>query len=561
MIITIIDMAYMNRCHTEYVEVGIGPMIIAGILKRIGCEVHYCDHLIYDYRNISEIAKNIVMKKTDVAIFSTRCDNYILNILLARSIKGINKKIIIVFAGPQATHTAKETLRAFECVDYVIRNEGEETTKALITYLRTGGNVSEIYGLSYRLGKEIYETPDRRMMSKISYSPDYTIIPERHISTMKEQMSAVRIEAGRGCPYQCLFCSTNHMWKQKYRLKPVDDIYCEMQTVYRRWGIKNFVLEHDSLTADRNKFHVFLKRMKELNKENFKWKCSSRIDTIGIDDIPLLRDAGCTDIYFGIESGSKKMQAIYKKNLKFDNLEQLFLELEKNNICFVASFICGHPDETEDDLEKTLRLMVFCKIFFNCTGVQLHRLAPENGSELYESLKDELVFDPFSVSDQATEKLTEFEIDIIRKHPTIFAAYYRPVLSKKMMKRYDRAIKNGITLIQRYPLTLNILIHRFGMSMIHLIAYTEEELNLLVSNCINYCSDTEKHEIERIYQYESLRKGKLLHKDGYFYVDLKALTGQDIEQSIYIKSGNSEEHTTFFGIEANLICKMERGVL
>lgn len=561
MVIAIVDMGYMNRRHTDYVEVGIGPMIIAGILKKMHCEVHYCDYLIYDYNDISQVANSIVIEKTDVVIFSTRCDNYILDLFLASTIKGINKSVIVVFAGPQATHTAKETLRSFEYVDYVIRNEGEETTKALVAYLTNGGDISEIYGLSYRTGKDIYETPDRPMMRQISYSPDYTIIPKRHIITMQEQMSAVRIEAGRGCPYKCLFCSTNHMWKQNYRLKSVEDIYREMQMVYHQWGIKNFALEHDSLTADRNKFHVFLKKMKELNKENFKWKCSSRVDTLAIGDIPLLREAGCTEIYFGIESGSKRMQAIYKKNLKFDSLQHLFLELEKNKIYFVASFICGHPDETEDDLERTLRLMVFCKIFFNCTGVQLHRLAPENGSELYERLKDKLVFDPLAVSDQASENLTEFETEMIRKYPTIFAAYYRPVLSEKMIKRYDQAVKNGIILIQRYPLTLNILIHRFEMTMLHLIDYSEEELNMLVLDCINDCSYAERNEIKRIHQYESLQREQQLRKERYFYVDLKSLTGQEIKQSIYIKPRYPEGQSTFLGIEANLMYKMERGVL
>lgn len=193
--------------------------------------------------------------------------------------------------------------------------------------------------------------------------------------------------------------------------------------------------------------------------------------------------------------------------------------------------------------------------FFNCTGVQLHRLAPENGSELYERLKDELVFDSFAISDQATENLTEFEIEMIRKYPTIFAAYYRPVLSEQMIKRCDQAVKNGIILIQRYPLTLNILIHRFGKAMIHLVDYSEEELNMLVSDCINDCSDAERNEIKRIYQYEGLRREKQLRKDRYFYVDLKALTGQDIKQSIYIKPRDPEGQSTFLGSKQILCAK------
>lgn len=454
--IVIMDMGYINRRQTENVEVGIGPMIIAGILKSLRCEVEYCNQLIHEFDDVYTIAKSTMVGKADVVMFSTRCDNYILDLYLAKAIKRRNSDIVVIFAGPQATHTSKETLQNFDFIDYVIRNEGEETTKELIIYLRDGGEVSKILGISYRSGGNVYENPDRPMMDKISYLPDYTIIPEDHIKVMRERMSAIRIEAGRGCPYQCIFCSTNHMWKRKYRLKPVEDIYLEMQTVYEKWGIKRFVLEHDSLTADRKKFRSFLTKMKELNTEGFTWKCSSRIDTLAIEDIPLMREAGCTDIYFGIESGSEKMQIIYKKNLQFDRIQRLFSELEKNNIFFIASFICGHPDETIDDIEKTLRLMMLSKVFFNCIDIQLHRLSPENGSELYEEFKTSLVFDQDSVSDQAVGNLTEYECCMIREYPTVFAAFYTPVLSQQMLNVISLALTKGLILIKSYPLTLNI---------------------------------------------------------------------------------------------------------
>ena len=78
--------------------------------------------------------------------------------------------------------------------------------------------------------------------------------------------------------------------------------------------------------------------------------------------------------------------------------------------------------------------MMLSKVFFNCIDIQLHRLSPENGSELYEEFKTSLIFDQDSVSDQAADNLTEYECCMIRKYPNVFAAFYAPVLSQQMLK-------------------------------------------------------------------------------------------------------------------------------
>lgn len=87
-----------------------------------------------------------------------------------------------------------------------------------------------------------------------------------------------------------------------------------MQRIHSITGCRFFLLEHDNLLANRLKAEKFLNLLKELNKDNFTWGCSARLDSIRSIDHDLLKDAGCRKIYFGVESGSEKMQRIYKKS-------------------------------------------------------------------------------------------------------------------------------------------------------------------------------------------------------------------------------------------------------
>lgn len=530
--VALLDMGYLANNNQE-TEIGIGPLIISNAFKKKDIEVHFIEKHNYALRaTIQEIVESVMNIGPDVIVFSTRCDNYTLSIRVAKAIKLKNKKTLIIFGGPQATHSDLETIENFHEVDIIIRGEGEETTLELIDAIKYNTNLENIKGLTIRKNGYPYRTPERELISKFELLPYYDLIPSNFISNFKKGANTIRIEVGRGCPYSCTFCSTCVMWGKKFRLKEVKDIYNEMNLINEKFGFNKFIFEHDSLTASYTKFKKFIQEFNKINKKQFTWKCSSRIDTLKTELLDDMKQAGCESIYFGIESGSEKMQKLLNKNLDLSKINYGLNEVHKRGISFIASFVFAHPEEDIEDINKTLELAILCATYPNCTSIQLHKLSPVNGSEMFEEWKDRLEFDGL-ISDQAQCKLDEEDIRLIKKHKRVFAAFYSfpsGKLNKEIIKLLCEEASN---LINSHPRTLWFTLKELNIRPLDLIYELHEHRDIFkgVENLFNVNGKEIPAYINQILKFEkklielNVNKNvlKIKHKDIYTNPNLSTL--------------------------------------
>src|SRR5207247_5098220 len=96
-------------------------------------------------------------------------------------------------------------------------------------------------------------------------------------------------------------------------------------------GINSFELVHDMFTVDRKRVVEFCAALLE-SEEEFYWGSSARTDCIDEELIALMARAGCRGIFFGIESGSKRMQKIIDKGLDFNESEARFRSCDQLKI-------------------------------------------------------------------------------------------------------------------------------------------------------------------------------------------------------------------------------------
>ena len=475
----IMDMPFLDQRCTENVEVGIGPLIISSILKHQKHEVIFYDNPIKNLQVDKKIIRQWVENvEPDIVCFSTRCDSYALSLIIAEQIKSVNPQIVIIFAGAQATHTDIDTIKEFPQVDIIIRGEGELTTEKLYPLISEHKYWGNIEGITYKDAKgNVIKNKESKLIDNWMYTPAYEQLPSNYLNNI-QRMTSFRIEGGRGCPYNCIFCSTCNMWRRKYRIKTAAEIYKEMELVNKEYGLEEFIIEHDSLTANKKKFTEFLSDLKSRNKKKFRWKCSSRIDTLPIELLPEMKQAGCTSIYLGIETGSPKMQKIYGKNLNLDTLPKVLSELEKNDIGFTASFICGHPEEDINDIKKTTDLLIYCASKKNCKEVQLHKLSPISGSKLYEIYKNDLIFISNNISDQAVKIDTNEERLLIEKHPNIFSAFYSFNLEENLNNELAFLTTNGLKLMQNYPKTILYISKCLKLEIIDILKIMDNVTNI-----------------------------------------------------------------------------------
>jgi len=190
-----------------------------------------------------------------------------------------------------------------------------------------------------------------------------------------------------------------------------------------RYGVRHFSFLHDHFLFNREKVKEFC-RILTRRKLNIDWNCSSRPDNVDPELLEFMVKSGCRGLYFGIESGSQRIQKSIRKNIDVSTLPGIIEECEKYNMLIVCSFIIGFPEEREEDINATLRLALKCSLFKKCF-VQLHLLAPMPGTQLFDRCKDRLIYKGL-FSDVADERIARLKenVDLIKRYPHIFCVYY-----------------------------------------------------------------------------------------------------------------------------------------
>lgn len=409
----------------------------------------------------------VMSTQPNLVCFYTMCSNYHLSIALAKKIKEESQETKIIFGGPQATLTAEETMKVIPWIDGVGIGEGETSILPIIEAVLTDNYSDKVKGLVYRQGNEIINTGMPDLINNLDDLPfiDYSFI------NMK-MMKKVDIDAGRGCPFGCTFCSTKSFWNRKFRLKSPERIVREIQMLKEDYGINHFSLTHDLFTANKKKVMQFCKLLDE-NNLDITWGCSSRADTLDEEMIKVMSASGCERIFLGVESGSPRMQKIINKNLKLEKLLDTVRNLKLNNIEFVLSFIYGFPEETVEDVNMTLELIdkLFRASLINFNSVQLHELSYFPGTELLQRYGKELKASQHTNATMFNEtKIPEYLSSIIHNNPTIFPHLLeRPSELKKVTASLDKyMILIYLRTIKKFRFTFEIILRHYNYNYIQL---------------------------------------------------------------------------------------------
>ena len=433
----------------------IGTLILASLLRSKGVDVDIYRFFEADkskgfFAFVDETADNILAKNPKVVSFYCRCDCFLTNIRIAERLKELRPSLPIVFGGPQADACCRETLEEIEAVDYCCSGEGETTVYSLFSALLEGGDVTEIEGLTYRDEKgNVVVNPRPALIKNLDKVADidYSFVPVESMRQVTDGVASLAIDVGRGCPFNCAYCSTSLFWNRKFRTKSPDRIVEEMKNLNQKYGVKKFVFEHDLFTANKKNVLEFCDRLKESGIDA-GWSCSSRVDTIDEEMIDAMVKVGFGAVYFGIETGSPRMQKIIHKNLKNSDVLRICRYLKEKNVEVIASFMYGFPEETEEDLNDTMKL-VRELVRMGVTTFQFHLCAIFPSTEYFDKYRKELVFASHH-SDQVSDFGLYENYDFICEHKSLFPFYYE--YHNDHRKRFAGFEKVALSVIRLYDI-------------------------------------------------------------------------------------------------------------
>jgi radical SAM superfamily enzyme YgiQ (UPF0313 family) len=183
-------------------------------------------------------------------------------------------------------------------------------------------------------------------------------IPARHlvdINRYEPEMSGGRstsIYTSRGCPYNCSFCYKITGTKVRYR--NVDNIIEEIVECRDKYNISNFVFGDDNFLLNRKRVNGLAK---ELARLDINFKCIGRSDHIDKGYLQFLRDHGCTEINYGIESGSQRMLDLMNKKESVESGRNAIVWAKEVGLIVKAFFIVGFPGEDEQSIRETKKFV------------------------------------------------------------------------------------------------------------------------------------------------------------------------------------------------------------
>ncbi len=412
---------------------------IADINKEINSNNLTMSRAFYDIA-----AEWLIDSNPDIVGFMTESDSYHHLLRIIQKIKEKRPNTITLLGGVHATAVHRETLRDFPSVDLIVRGEGELAFQILLETLNNGKDLTKVGNLTYLDKTEIVVNPDLPLISELDDLPfpDFSGI---HL----EDQDVIYLEIGRGCPFKCNFCFTAPYWQRKHRIKSAERIIQELRYFKDEYRRTDFNFTHDLFTTDRRWVINFCK---ELSNSDLKvsWTCSSRTDTIDEEQIYWMKQAGCRDIYFGVETGTEEMQKLINKRLNLEQSRQIISKNTEVGISATVGFIAGLPKESDVSLRGTLTEALYYLNNSNTT-VHLFGFCPYRGSPNFENIKNELVFDEHFVDFPLPAEIHSENCKLMKDSFDIFTRYSRMSVYKNLPLGVVRTADEFFPIVNAIP--------------------------------------------------------------------------------------------------------------
>ena len=207
--------------------------------------------------------------------------------------------------------------------------------------------------------------------------PRYDLLLKKPIGYM------LPVQAGRGCPFTCSFCSIACLYKGQYLFRPVDEVIRDVKVV-KDLGFKRFYLIDDNIASNPGYLRELCEKLIPL-KMNWASQCAIHLAK-NPDLLQLVHKSGCDLMSFGVESISQEaIDSLDKPWLKAEDHEKHMATLGKAGIMVSTEMILGTDSDTEESIRKTFD-------FVNRNRIPIPRfyiLTPVPGTELFRQYKQQ----------------------------------------------------------------------------------------------------------------------------------------------------------------------------
>ncbi len=303
--------------------------------------------------------------------------------IIASLIREIDRDIKIIVGSFHPTFCPEEVMQNPD-IDFVIRGEGEIPLLRLVKEFRKDSPKWEtVPGIYYRdRDGQVQNNSGANLINNLDELP----FPARELvlNCDYNRYRAHSISTTRGCPYTCSFCSDRRLWGGKVRRRSVNNVIEELRLLKDTYEIDFVDFVDGTFTFDGEYLQTFCNTMIN-HKLNIEWRCTARYDNLNEDLLQLMKQANCSGLYIGLESGSDRVLKAIDKKITVEKIIKVSGMVHSSGIPSATSIMLGLPDEGKEDMEATLKLMKKIKtdIF------DVNSYIPLPGTPSYDAMSEE----------------------------------------------------------------------------------------------------------------------------------------------------------------------------
>ena len=307
---------------------------------------------------INQSIKQILASNAQMIGFSVYFSTELMSLYLARRIKELDREKIIIFGGSQCLREIKgKILAKKEAVDAVVMGEGELTLLELVRMIDKNKKIDFCKGILFRNNGEIIDCGNRTPIMDLSSLPfsdftDFTL-------SRYEFSHALPLLSSRSCVQRCVFCTVGNFWNN-YRCMSGERIFHEMEQQMKIFNnVDEFHFYDPLINGDVKNLARFCDLVIEnTNFGNFHsvhWRGEAIIrPEMTLEILKKIKEAGCFDLSFGIESGSQRVLDRMGKHFRLVDAQRIIRQAYDIGIRVTLNFMFGFPTETKADFDLTL---------------------------------------------------------------------------------------------------------------------------------------------------------------------------------------------------------------
>ena len=247
-------------------------------------------------------------------------------------------------------------------------------------------------------------------------------------------------DAGRGCPFQCSFCTIINVQGRKSRRRSPDEI----EQIVRRnlaQGINRFFITDDNFARNTDWERVFDKLIEMREKEKANIKFIIQVDTM-CHRLPRFIEkagrAGVARVFIGLESiNPDSLKSARKKQNKIAEYRKMLLDWKRAHVTVFAGYILGFPGETPETIRRDIEVI---RRELPIDLLEFHCLTPLPGSEDHQRLFREGVYlDPdlnkYDLEHVTTTHSTMSVAEWKQAYDEAWDIFYQPDHIRTVMRR------------------------------------------------------------------------------------------------------------------------------